>query len=161
MMIEYRKAVAGDAVILTQLRMDMLCEEACHPDDLKEKLRSNTMAYMLSGLADGSFSAWLAEDAERIVAAGGAAYFTLPPNDWCPGGSTAYVGNMYTWPEYRGRGIATKLLSLIMEEAKGKGCERIVLNATAAGRPIYEKYGFIDWPDAMVYLPNGWPDTHS
>jgi GNAT superfamily N-acetyltransferase len=160
-MIEYRKATLVDAEMLTRLRMAMLCEGANLTDEFRKKLRGNTMRYFLGSLSDGSFSAWLAEDAERIVATGGAAYFMLPPNDWCPGGSTAYIGNMYTGPEYRGRGIATKLLSLIMEEAKGKGCERIVLNATAAGRPIYEKYGFIDWPDAMVYLPNGWPDAYS
>ncbi|MGL5085571.1 MAG: GNAT family N-acetyltransferase [Clostridium sp.] len=53
--------------------------------------------------------------------------------------------------EYRKAGIATKLLNLVVEEAKGEECKEIILAATNMGRPIYEKYGFKNDADAMSY----------
>ena len=51
---------------------------------------------------------------------------------------------MYTKLEYRKRGIANTLFSKMIDEAKCRGCTQILLNATDAGRPIYEKFGFTD-----------------
>ena len=73
---------------------------------------------------------------------GGISFFNLPPNDWCPDGKTAYIGNMFTLTDYRKQGIATKILSLLVEEAETLGCERILLNPTDMGKPVYGKYGF-------------------
>jgi GNAT superfamily N-acetyltransferase len=152
-MIAYRKAAAQDFSILAQMRVDMLCEDTDHPEEFRKKLRDNTLRYMQAGLCEESFVIWVAEEDGRIIAMGGAAFFALPPNDWCPEGKTAYIGNLYTVPECRGQGIGTRLFSLIVEEAKARGCERILLNATDMGRPIYEKCGFGDSPTAMAYYP--------
>lgn len=57
--------------------------------------------------------------------------------------------NMYTSPEYRRKRIAYKTLDLLVEEAKRKGITSISLEATALGRPLYEKYGFINMNDEM------------
>jgi GNAT superfamily N-acetyltransferase len=50
--------------------------------------------------------------------------------------------NMYTVPEWRGRGVATALLREIIKFVKGTGARRIWLRATEEGRPVYEKAGF-------------------
>ena len=59
--------------------------------------------------------------------------------------------NIFTFPEYRGQGIGTKLFEMIVEEAKIRGCKKITLNATDAGRPLYMKYGFTDVIGDMVF----------
>ena len=153
-MIEYRKANMNDIDILTEMRVSMLCCEADYMEEFKEKLRNNTRQYIANGFMDNSFIAWVATQSGEIIAMSGLNFFVLPPNDWCPGGKTAYIGNMFTLPDFRKKGIASKLVSLNVEEAKEHGCERILLNATDMGRPIYEKYGFETSPTAMAYYPN-------
>lgn len=57
--------------------------------------------------------------------------------------------NMYTKPEYRRQGIAYKTLDLLVTEAKARGISAISLEATEAGRALYEKYGFVKMEDEM------------
>ena len=57
--------------------------------------------------------------------------------------------NMYTRPEYRRRGIAYRTLEMLVEDARGRGISDISLEATAMGRPLYEKYGFRPMTDEM------------
>lgn len=39
----------------------------------------------------------------------------------------------------------------MIDEAKAKGCTKILLNATKMGRTLYKKFGFCDIADEMVY----------
>ena len=62
-----------------------------------------------------------------------------------PGNSSNRVGtiySVYTEPEYRRRGIATKVLQLLLQEAKENNVATVDLSATADGKPLYEKLGF-------------------
>ena len=59
--------------------------------------------------------------------------------------------NMYTVPEHRGKEIASKLLEYLMEEARDRGCTKVTLNASKMGRPLYEKRGFTDLHNDMVF----------
>jgi len=61
-------------------------------------------------------------------------------------GATPYalIENVVTHPDYRNRGIGTRLLKRAQEIAKEKGCYKVVL---LTGRknviPFYEKAGFV------------------
>ena len=57
--------------------------------------------------------------------------------------------NMYTHPDYRRNGIAYKTLDMLINDTKCKGVTSISLEATAMGRPLYEKYGFVKMNDEM------------
>lgn len=54
----------------------------------------------------------------------------------------AWVGMVLVDPEYRGRGIGTTLLERAIAYLDGKRVPCIKLDATPAGKPIYEKLGF-------------------
>jgi len=149
--IVYRKAIAEDADTLSGLRVQMLFDHVDLTDNIQDAIYKNTKEYFLSSLKDGHFAMCVAEDGDRIIAMGGISYFRIPPNNWCIMGTTAHIGNMFTLPDYRKNGIANKILSLLMDEAKEKGVERVILVPTAAGKPVYEKYGFEPWTDAMAY----------
>jgi GNAT superfamily N-acetyltransferase len=47
-----------------------------------------------------------------------------------------------TAPAARGRGLATAAMRYALAEATGAGCTTTTLQASAAGRPIYERMGF-------------------
>lgn len=57
-------------------------------------------------------------------------------------GRYGVVYNVVTKDGFRGRGLATALVKHLLAGAEGMGLERVMLNATEAGRPIYEKLGF-------------------
>jgi GNAT superfamily N-acetyltransferase len=60
------------------------------------------------------------------------------------GTRTGWIGMILVHPEFRGRGIATSLMSRCIEHLRGKGVESIKLDATDMGRPVYLKLGFKD-----------------
>lgn len=154
-MICYRKAEREDAEELANLRLTMLCQNTGYSKEFRKLLKGNAKEYLLWGWEDNSLVVWIAEDGEKIIAMGGISFFRLPPNDWCPAGKSAYIGNLYTALEYRRQGIAARLLEKLMEEGKAAGCERILLNTTDMGRGLYEKFGFKTSPTAMAYYPFG------
>ncbi len=57
-------------------------------------------------------------------------------------GRLAWVGMVLVDPEYRGRGIGTKLLERCIEYLDAIRIPCIKLDATPLGKPIYEKLGF-------------------
>lgn len=76
-----------------------------------------------------------------------------------PTGKKAYIMNMYTRLEYRRKGIAYKTLDLLISEAEKKGITNITLEATQMGRPLYEKYGFINLKDEMELTINDFAEN--
>jgi predicted GNAT family acetyltransferase len=57
----------------------------------------------------------------------------------------AAVGNIFTHPNYRGRGYATKATSAVLTELVERGIEDIVLNVSQDNAPalrVYAKLGF-------------------
>ncbi len=57
--------------------------------------------------------------------------------------------NMYTNPKYRRKGIAYKILDMLIKATKSKGISWISLEGTDMGRPLYEKYGFVKMNNEM------------
>ena len=58
------------------------------------------------------------------------------------GSVLAWVGMVLVDPEHRRRGIATKLMQVAMDYLSKAGVETIKLDATPAGRSVYENLGF-------------------
>jgi GNAT superfamily N-acetyltransferase len=56
----------------------------------------------------------------------------------------AWIGMVLVDPEFRGRGIGTRLLEKTIEHFDSIGIRTMKLDATPAGRPIYQKLGFND-----------------
>ena len=151
-MIEYRKAIIHEIDTLAKIRMDFLHEaDNIAKYENEGDLLNNIKEYMATSMNDGSFVSWVAVDDGRIIATSGVSFYALPPNKSCLTGKTAYISNMYTYPQYRNQGIATRLFDLTVQEAIYNGALKILLNATPSGRPIYEKCGFKNIEDGMVY----------
>jgi len=145
----YRKADINDADILAKIRSKFLAE-ANDTEAEREQMEAANRAYFEKTLADDSFVAWLALEGNKIVATSGLSFYAVPPHHSNPSRNVAFVMNMYTLPEYRRQGLATRLLEMIVDEAKSRGYKKITLSATEMGRPLYEKFGFKDDSGAMV-----------
>lgn len=55
----------------------------------------------------------------------------------------AWIGMVLVDPEYRRRGIATRLMKTAMAYLQSSGVRTIKLDATPAGQPVYEALGFV------------------
>ena len=63
------------------------------------------------------------------------------------GGELAWIGMMLVHPEHRRRGIGTRLMQTALDYLKkSRGINCVRLDATPAGRPVYDKLGFVaEW----------------
>lgn len=59
-------------------------------------------------------------------------------------GPFAWIGLMGVDPTYQRRGVGAALLDAILAELERAGCTLAVLDASASGAPLYERYGFLD-----------------
>ena len=152
MKLLYKKATIEDIDLLTKTRIEVLRAANKLSDDIDmSEVEKHSYEYYKRALLDGSHTAYLVFDEQKIVGTGGVSYFQVMPTYHNPSGLKAYIMNMYTNPEYRRRGIAIETLRLLVEDAKEKGISAISLEATDMGRPLYEKFGFVKLNDEMEY----------
>ncbi len=57
-------------------------------------------------------------------------------------GSVGYIGLVGTAPAAQRQGIATALMRALMAVGEGAGCTCLLLDASNAGKPLYERLGF-------------------
>ena len=88
--------------------------------------------------------AFVAKDGDKIVSVAYLHIIEMPANSVLLNGLYGEVLSVYTEPDYRGKGICTKLMNDLVEYGKKIGLGRIDLLATDEGYPIYAKVGFKD-----------------
>ncbi len=151
-MLEYRKAGIEDIGLLAETRGAFLVElKDVHSAEERAAAEQANREYFERAIPDGSFIAWITMDGEKVAGTSGICFYDVPPHGKIPHGKVAYIMNMYTKEEYRGRGIATELFRRITQEAIDRSVDKITLNATDVGKPLYQKYGFEDVNGDMAF----------
>lgn len=139
-----RLATSADVEILAKMRLEFLRETAgFFGRGVSPELEAATREYIAEALPKGEFLAWLAVAGGKVIGTSGLVFFHRPPTPGSLAGLDAYVLNMYTEPSWRGRGVATALLQEVIEYVKTTPARRMSLRATQAGRPLYDKFGFV------------------
>jgi GNAT superfamily N-acetyltransferase len=129
---------------IIELRLKLLREAGyLQSDEPSVELIEATRTYLRNNLPTDRFIAWVAEIEGRIVGMSGLVFFEKPPTEENLSGLEAYVMNMYTLPEWRGKGIATLLLQEIIRMIKTTKARRIWLRTTPDGQHVYEQNGFV------------------
>lgn len=148
--LEFRKSTADDIDLLVRTRIEVLraANGLTNAADMTE-VEKQSREYYKKALVDGTQTALLAFDCDQFIGVGGISYYQVMPTYHNPTGRKGYIMNMYTRPEYRRRGIAFHILDMLVQDAREKGIAFISLEATAAGRPLYENYGFSGMKDEM------------
>jgi GNAT superfamily N-acetyltransferase len=68
-------------------------------------------------------------------------------------GGTGWVGGVAVAPAHRRAGLGGALTEAIVEFLEGRGVATVLLHATALGRPVYERLGFL--PEASYLTLSG------
>ena len=151
MALQWKRATAEDLPLLCETRLMVLrAANLLSEDPSLPHVEAATRAYYAERLASGMHTALLVLDGERVVGAGDVSYYAVMPTVHNPDGRKAYVMNMYTSPEYRRQGVARETLRRLVEDCHRRGVRHITLEATAAGRPLYERFGFVPMGDEMI-----------
>jgi GNAT superfamily N-acetyltransferase len=100
-----------------------------------------------------TYLGWLAE-ADNGAVAGGSGLIVIP---WPPGPMSmdprcGFVFNVYTHPSHRQRGLARRMMEVMHQWCRGEGIERVVLNASTFGHPLYESMGYVVADEPMMRL---------
>lgn len=67
-------------------------------------------------------------------------------------GTRARIGLMAVLPEMQHQGIGTAIMQCLLEWSTDRGATTVLLDATPAGVPLYEKVGFIADDTACAYI---------
>ena len=115
------------------------------PDQIRPDWRARTLRFIEDAAECRHFQATLAVAGGRIVgSACGQIFAGLSPDILEPHYKRkGYIWGVYVAPEFRRRGIARALTAATTEHLRAVGCTQIHLNASATGRPVYEKLGFM------------------
>ena len=148
MAVEYKKLTEKELEIFIDMRINQLREEGAEENiDLKPALRN----YYNYHMADGTFVSWLAVDGDKIVGTSGISFVEKPPYFGCPSGKMGLLSSMFTSDEYRRQGIARKLLTRVIDEAKKYGCGTVQITASDMGVLLYTNFGFVKNGNFMQY----------
>jgi GNAT superfamily N-acetyltransferase len=115
-----------------------------------EPMARASAAYVATAIVGGAYAAWVAApiDQPTLLIAGGGVHrrSVLPrPHERVPDAivdEEARIVSVYTDPAWRRLGIAVLIMRHILDWTRAEGIARVVLHASAAGRPMYEQMGF-------------------
>ena len=100
------------------------------------------VAYFLRRMKSGEAIWFVCESKNKIVGTACALIKDGYPNE-IHGLRWGYILGVSVDPEHRRQGIAEQLTRNCVEWLKDAGCDLIYLHASIAGRPIYERLGFV------------------
>lgn len=145
--MEYRIAQKADIDLVMQSRLEMLkvVNELPAEYGFSEEFIATSRKYYETA----NQTTILAID-ECVIGCATLCYMELMPTFSHPTGKRAHLMNVYTNSQYRRKGIAYKMIEMLLKEARERGVTEISLDATDLGRPLYEKLGFVESEECMV-----------
>ena len=133
----YKKATKDDILTIAQLRQQLLIDEGQTPTtDISQEIINFFEHHIERN------TTILAIDNEEIIAMGSLLINWNPPSFTNLNGRYGYIHTFYTKKEYRSRGIATRILNMLLDNAKENGITNFMLRASKQGELAYKKVGF-------------------
>lgn len=137
-----REASPADVDIIVRHRRLMFAEMGVDDPVALDRMAVAARGAILAALEDGSYRAWLAEHDGRVVAGGGIILCSFPPAPTEPNPRRPWILNVYTEHEWRRRGLARRLMQIMIDWCREQGFHNVSLHASEEGRPLYEDLGF-------------------
>ena len=109
--------------------------------------------WLRHALPSHTYRGWMAAAPNGEIA-GGSGLIVIP---WPPGPITmdprcGFVFNVYTLPAHRKQGLGRRLMDAMHEWCRQEGIERVVLNASTLGHPLYASMGYVVAEEPMMRL---------
>ena len=152
--VTIRLATIVDLELISWHRARMFQDMGELPPDLFDSFRVQSRDQLQRMFERENYVGWLANpenEPGRIVAGAGVQLREVPryPQINANGkvdivsGRQAIIQNVFTEPEWRRHGLAALLIKRIIDWARERGIDSLVLHASDEGRALYERLGFI------------------
>jgi len=138
-----REATPADVETIVAHRRGMFEAMGYADAAVLDAMQSAADGWTRTRLASGEYRGWLAVGRDGRVVAGAGLHLreqcSKPRN---LSGRVAYVMNVFTEPGHRRRGLARRLMQLVLDWCRQNGYAEITLHASDAGRTLYNSLGF-------------------
>jgi len=160
--ITIRRAEAADVPLLAEMRVRSSVERRAYvaPAEV-ENFHRNSLRGFAAALEAGLLQAWLAFDGDRPVGTASLMFLPSLPRLGVDVERDGRVRNVYVQPEYRRRGIGLALMRVVLKEASGANVDRLTLGTSDQGRALYERLGFVQKEDELIYQARSTPARQS
>ena len=144
-----RRAGLADTDQLVVLRREFALEdsEAVERPDYERDCR----AFLLDAIGGDRWQIWLAEIDGRIVSHVYVALVDKVPRPLREHRRIAYLTNVYTRPEFRGRGMGSRLLKEAQEAARAADVEVMLVWPSEESIDFYRRHGFSSPGEPLVW----------
>ena len=140
--VSIRQATADDISEILRQRRGMYEDMDYRDANALAAMLATTEPYIAKALANGSFRGWMASAEGRIVGGGAIVISPWPSHPYDGQCRRATILNVYTYPEFRRRGVARQLMHTMFEWCRKEKFSAVFLHASPDGRPLYEALGF-------------------
>ena len=148
-MIEIRSATESDAATLARLRYE-LRSSSHEVIENEDAFLARCTAWMNERLQQGSYwQCWIAERQSIAVGAVWAQLIEKIPNPIAEPEHYVYLTNFYVREEYRDQGLGSRMLAAVLDWAKSKDAQMVILWPTDRSKPFYLRHGFTFAGDSM------------
>src|SRR6476659_5801151 len=144
-----REATPADAAELARLRWDF--HGSNEGNHLRLDFLKDCEAWLHEALASGRWTIVVAESHPASLI--GCMYLQCIDKVPDPGAicrKWGYVTNCYVAIEHRGQGLGTKLLQFLINDARGRGLEFLIVWPSEASVSFYSRVGFISMSEAQT-----------
>ena len=142
-----REITPEDIETIARMRVQMLDEVT--EDPLPWQLEGSVRRFVWKHMQDRTCLGVVAEEDGQVIADAVIYLFETMPDEVNIRGLTAMLYNVYTLPEYRGRGIMARMLPEVIRLAREAGAVELKMTAEKKAIPLYERMGFHVNEDAM------------
>lgn len=140
-----------DAAVLAHHRAEMFRAMGQLVPDVYTVLVRHAHEYFIRAIPSGEYVGWVAveaADSANVIAGAGVQLRPILPRPDHAGtrllvGEQGLVLNVFTELAWRRRGIAEQLMDRVLAWARERRVASLVLHASAEGRRLYERLGFV------------------
>jgi GNAT superfamily N-acetyltransferase len=154
-----RPATPADVAAVSRHRCQMwLAMKDLAPDHYDDMYR-RSLEYFQQALEEGTYRGWvvvLRQEQGTLTGGGGLVLRRIPPfpepdGRVCASDEQAHILNVFVEEQYRGLGLAKALMETILDWCRRQGIGSVTLNASSAGKPLYEQLHFTEVQNFMKW----------
>lgn len=142
--IHYREGTPEDDRAIAAHFYQLWLDNNVAPEAIRSDWKEDILGFIQQARKSLDYQSFIAEAEESIVGSVGCQQFSgLYPIPFQPNfRKDGYIWGVYVEPDFRKQGIGRALTQLSIDYLRDMGCTRAVLNASPAGKPVYERLGF-------------------
>lgn len=145
---QYRYAGICDLDYLVQMRIrDLVMFSDRVPD---ETTVENIRRFYRESTMNGQCCTLLGSHEEHVIATATIYFYHILPSNENPSGRVGQITNVWVEDSFRRQGIATEMVGMLLEKARGEA-GMVCLNSSRAALSLYRAMGFKNRDNYLVY----------